>query len=186
MLTLHHFSGFGFIEYETSSGAADAISSMNLFDLGGQFLRVGAVSTCRNILFTLHHQSLYSLFITKENLTISISQCKHRVFSNIRKNVMILNLRKKLKSISDNVNYEWLIGILMSNYCICTLKACTPPDVVDAPLVPSSMPTAAAVAAAAVTAKITAMDAVGPPGSGSNAPPGEGMLAGILAYAYYI
>lgn len=80
--------GFGFLEYETSNGAVDAISSMNLFDLGGQFLRVGA--------------------------------------------------------------------------------ACTPPDVSDAPLVPSSMPTAAAVAAAAVTAKITAMDCVGP----AQPPPG--------------
>ncbi len=33
--------GFCFIEYETSQAAQDAISSMNLFDLGGQYLRVG-------------------------------------------------------------------------------------------------------------------------------------------------
>ena len=35
--------GWGFINYETHQAAADAIASMNLFDLGGQFLRVGRV-----------------------------------------------------------------------------------------------------------------------------------------------
>ena len=33
--------GYCFIEYGTSQAATDAISSMNLFDLGGQYLRVG-------------------------------------------------------------------------------------------------------------------------------------------------
>ena len=33
--------GYCFIEYATSQAATDAISSMNLFDLGGQYLRVG-------------------------------------------------------------------------------------------------------------------------------------------------
>ena len=33
--------GYCFIEYATSQGATDSISSMNLFDLGGQYLRVG-------------------------------------------------------------------------------------------------------------------------------------------------
>jgi len=37
--------GFGFIEYETQQAAVDAISSMNLFDLGGQYLRVGKAIT---------------------------------------------------------------------------------------------------------------------------------------------
>lgn len=36
--------GWGFIDYDSAKGAADAITSMNLFDLGGQFLRVGRVS----------------------------------------------------------------------------------------------------------------------------------------------
>ncbi|XP_074640317.1 poly(U)-binding-splicing factor PUF60-like [Tubulanus polymorphus] len=79
--------GYGFIEYGSSQSAQDAVSSMNLFDLGGQFLRVG--------------------------------------------------------------------------------KCITPPNAGQAPSGPGSMPTAAAVAAAAVTAKITAMDLTnipGPPG----------------------
>lgn len=37
--------GWGFINYETHQAAADAIASMNLFDLGGQFLRVGRALT---------------------------------------------------------------------------------------------------------------------------------------------
>ena len=35
--------GWGYIEYDNHKSAADAIASMNLFDLGGQFLRVGRV-----------------------------------------------------------------------------------------------------------------------------------------------
>jgi len=37
--------GFGFIEYDTNQAAQDAINSMNLFDLGGQLLRVGKAVT---------------------------------------------------------------------------------------------------------------------------------------------
>nr|CAB3265312.1 poly(U)-binding-splicing factor PUF60-like [Phallusia mammillata] len=33
--------GYGFIEYDTLQSSNDAVSSMNLFDLGGQYLRVG-------------------------------------------------------------------------------------------------------------------------------------------------
>lgn len=32
--------GYGFIEYETAQAANEAIASMNLFDLGGQYLRL--------------------------------------------------------------------------------------------------------------------------------------------------
>ena len=39
-----YFRGYGFIEYDSSQAASDAVSSMNLFDLGGQYLRVGRVS----------------------------------------------------------------------------------------------------------------------------------------------
>lgn len=78
--SLHTHKGYGFIEYATKVGADEAIASMNLFDLGGQLLRVG--------------------------------------------------------------------------------RSITPPNALMGPSVNSSMPTAAAVAAAAATAKIQAMDAV--------------------------
>ncbi|XP_026478113.1 poly(U)-binding-splicing factor half pint-like isoform X2 [Ctenocephalides felis] len=76
----HRHKGYGFIEYATLQAAIEAISSMNMFDLGGQFLRVG--------------------------------------------------------------------------------RAITPPNALMGPTTGSMMPTAAAVAAAAATAKIQAMDAV--------------------------
>jgi poly(U)-binding-splicing factor PUF60 len=37
--------GFGFIEYDNMKSTQDAISAMNLFDLGGQLLRVGRACT---------------------------------------------------------------------------------------------------------------------------------------------
>jgi hypothetical protein len=40
--------GYGFIEYENSQSAAESIASMNLFDLGGQYLRVGKAITPPN------------------------------------------------------------------------------------------------------------------------------------------
>lgn len=80
--------GYGYIEYETAQGAHDAVSAMNLFDLGGQYLRVG--------------------------------------------------------------------------------KAVTPPNAAQVPTMQSTLPTAAAIAAAAVTAQITALEAV----NKSIAPPG--------------
>ena len=42
--------GYGFIDYETDQAASDAIASMNLFDLGGQYLRVGRSITPPNCL----------------------------------------------------------------------------------------------------------------------------------------
>ena len=40
-----YFREYGFIEYDSSQAAQDAVASMNLFDLGGQYLRVGKVIT---------------------------------------------------------------------------------------------------------------------------------------------
>ncbi|KAK6635686.1 hypothetical protein RUM44_000940 [Polyplax serrata] len=42
--------GYGFIEYDTLQSALEAIGSMNLFDLGGQYLRVGRAITPPNAL----------------------------------------------------------------------------------------------------------------------------------------
>ncbi|KAI3374823.1 hypothetical protein L3Q82_021037 [Scortum barcoo] len=43
--TTGRHKGYGFIEYEKSQSSQDAVASMNLFDLGGQFLRVGKAVT---------------------------------------------------------------------------------------------------------------------------------------------
>ncbi|KAG5894061.1 hypothetical protein JTB14_003923 [Gonioctena quinquepunctata] len=46
----HKHKGYGFIEYESAQAANEAIASMNLFDLGGQYLRVGRAITPPNAL----------------------------------------------------------------------------------------------------------------------------------------
>lgn len=46
----HKHKGYGFIEYATLAAALEAIASMNLFDLGGQYLRVGRAITPPNAL----------------------------------------------------------------------------------------------------------------------------------------
>ncbi|CAK1541963.1 unnamed protein product [Leptosia nina] len=46
----HKHKGYGFIEYASLAGALEAIASMNLFDLGGQYLRVGRAITPPNAL----------------------------------------------------------------------------------------------------------------------------------------
>ncbi|XP_039282562.1 poly(U)-binding-splicing factor half pint isoform X2 [Nilaparvata lugens] len=48
----HRHKGYGFIEYETRQASQEAIASMNLFDLGGQYLRVGRAITPPNALHT--------------------------------------------------------------------------------------------------------------------------------------
>lgn len=42
--------GYGFIDYDSDQAVTDAIAAMNLFDLGGQFLRVGRAITPPNCL----------------------------------------------------------------------------------------------------------------------------------------
>jgi len=37
--------GYAFVEYDNAHSANEAVANMNLFDLGGQYLRVGKV--CR-------------------------------------------------------------------------------------------------------------------------------------------
>ena len=39
------YRGYAFIEFETKDAADAATHGMNLFDLGGQYLRVGRVCT---------------------------------------------------------------------------------------------------------------------------------------------
>uniref|UniRef100_A0A3P9MXN4 AFG3-like AAA ATPase 2 n=1 Tax=Poecilia reticulata TaxID=8081 RepID=A0A3P9MXN4_POERE len=43
--TTGRHKGYGFIEYDKAQSALDAVASMNLFDLGGQYLRVGKAVT---------------------------------------------------------------------------------------------------------------------------------------------
>ena len=51
-LSVHSlFRGYGFIEYDSAQSVTDAVTSMNLFDLGGQYLRVGKVGQYIKLIF---------------------------------------------------------------------------------------------------------------------------------------
>ena len=56
--------GYGFIEYDTTQSAHDAIASMNMFDLGGQHLRVGRAITPPNssVVYVFHYFKNLSKF----------------------------------------------------------------------------------------------------------------------------
>ena len=56
--------GWGFINYASHKSAQDAITSMNLFDLGGQFLRIRGVSVSFDISFYL-------------SILFPLSPCRH-------------------------------------------------------------------------------------------------------------
>lgn len=113
--TPNRHKGFAFIEYETQQASQEAIASMNLFDLGGQYLRVGRAITPPNALQarppvrspSFRTVSAVSLIVLFLKIQIFLSLC--------------------LQNPTQGANL---------------------------------MPTAAAVAAAAATAKIQAMDAV--------------------------
>ena len=59
--------GYGFIEYSTQQSANDAIVAMNLFDLGGQYIRVGRV--CFTYLFCFLITFDQILILTHRNLS---------------------------------------------------------------------------------------------------------------------
>lgn len=62
--TPNRHRGYGFIEYEGRQAAIEAISSMNLFDLGGQYLRVGRAITPPNALHVcFKNKNLVIIFI---------------------------------------------------------------------------------------------------------------------------
>lgn len=69
--------GYGYLEYDNTQSAADAVASMNLFDLGGQYLRVGRAITPPQALTYIVPTSVqvcdYSLF----RLLLSLRENRH-------------------------------------------------------------------------------------------------------------
>lgn len=65
--------GYGFIEYDTLQSALEAIGSMNLFDLGGQYLRVGRAITPPNALAVSINQVV--LYPCSVPVTVKCKSC---------------------------------------------------------------------------------------------------------------
>ncbi|XP_077499609.1 poly(U)-binding-splicing factor hfp isoform X14 [Amblyomma americanum] len=80
---------YGFIEYETNVGANEAIASMNLFDLGGQYLRVGRAITPPN---ALTPPSAQSVMPTAAAVAAAAATAKIQAMDAVANNALALGL----------------------------------------------------------------------------------------------
>ncbi|KAF5277353.1 hypothetical protein FQA39_LY06166 [Lamprigera yunnana] len=88
----HKHKGYGFIEYETCQAANEAIASMNLFDLGGQYLRVGRAITPPNAL--MGPSSGSSLMPTAAAVAAAAATAKIQAMDAVASNAVALGLSK--------------------------------------------------------------------------------------------
>lgn len=88
----HKHKGYGFIEYETPQSANEAIASMNLFDLGGQFLRVGRAITPPNAL--MGPSSGSSVMPTAAAVAAAAATAKIQAMDAVASNAVALGLSK--------------------------------------------------------------------------------------------
>ncbi|XP_048517295.1 poly(U)-binding-splicing factor half pint isoform X3 [Dendroctonus ponderosae] len=84
--------GYGFIEYETAQAANEAIASMNLFDLGGQYLRVGRAITPPNAL--LGPSTGSNVLPTAAAVAAAAATAKIQAMDAVASNVAALGLSK--------------------------------------------------------------------------------------------
>ncbi|XP_021935773.1 poly(U)-binding-splicing factor half pint isoform X2 [Zootermopsis nevadensis] len=89
--------GYGFIEYETQQAALEAIASMNLFDLGGQYLRVGRAITPPNALQVRQPKgpaSAASMMPTAAAVAAAAATAKIQAMDAVASNAVALGLSK--------------------------------------------------------------------------------------------
>ncbi|XP_069677783.1 poly(U)-binding-splicing factor half pint isoform X7 [Periplaneta americana] len=89
--------GYGFIEYETQQAALEAIASMNLFDLGGQYLRVGRAITPPNALQVRQPKgpaSASSMMPTAAAVAAAAATAKIQAMDAVASNAVALGLSK--------------------------------------------------------------------------------------------
>ncbi|XP_063988442.1 poly(U)-binding-splicing factor half pint isoform X2 [Diachasmimorpha longicaudata] len=128
----HRHKGYGFIEYETMQSALEAISSMNLFDLGGQYLRVGRAITPPNALMGPPTGS--SMMPTAAAVAAAAATAKIQAMDAVASNAVALGLTKLGASASPILNTT-LPGIVRPTVTSTTVMA--PPTVATvAPIIP--------------------------------------------------
>ncbi|XP_031778210.1 poly(U)-binding-splicing factor half pint isoform X5 [Nasonia vitripennis] len=88
----HRHKGYGFIEYESMQSALEAIASMNLFDLGGQYLRVGRAITPPNAL--MGPPSGTSMMPTAAAVAAAAATAKIQAMDAVASNAVALGLSK--------------------------------------------------------------------------------------------
>ncbi|XP_015116289.1 poly(U)-binding-splicing factor half pint isoform X3 [Diachasma alloeum] len=128
----HRHKGYGFIEYETMQSALEAISSMNLFDLGGQYLRVGRAITPPNAL--MGPPSGSSMMPTAAAVAAAAATAKIQAMDAVASNAVALGLTK-LGANAPPILNTTLPGIVRPTVTPTTAMA--PPTVATvAPIIP--------------------------------------------------
>ncbi|XP_026672507.1 poly(U)-binding-splicing factor half pint isoform X2 [Ceratina calcarata] len=128
----HRHKGYGFIEYETMQAALEAIASMNLFDLGGQYLRVGRAITPPNAL--MGPPSGTSMMPTAAAVAAAAATAKIQAMDAVASNAVALGLTK-LGAAAPPILNQALPGIVRPTIAPATIMA--PPTIATAaPVIP--------------------------------------------------
>ncbi|KAH0948992.1 hypothetical protein HN011_006861 [Eciton burchellii] len=128
----HRHKGYGFIEYETMQAALEAIASMNLFDLGGQYLRVGRAITPPNAL--MGPPSGTSMMPTAAAVAAAAATAKIQAMDAVASNAVALGLTK-LGAAAPPILNQALPGVVRPTITPATIMA--PPTVATvAPVIP--------------------------------------------------
>ncbi|XP_011882393.1 PREDICTED: poly(U)-binding-splicing factor half pint isoform X3 [Vollenhovia emeryi] len=128
----HRHKGYGFIEYETMQAALEAIASMNLFDLGGQYLRVGRAITPPNAL--MGPPSGTSMMPTAAAVAAAAATAKIQAMDAVASNAVALGLTK-LGATAPPILNQTLPGVVRPTIAPTTIMA--PPTVATvAPVIP--------------------------------------------------
>ncbi|XP_011860976.1 PREDICTED: poly(U)-binding-splicing factor half pint-like, partial [Vollenhovia emeryi] len=128
----HRHKGYGFIEYETMQAALEAIASMNLFDLGGQYLRVGRAITPPNAL--MGPPSGTSTMPTAAAVAAAAATAKIQAMDAVASNAVALGLTK-LGAAAPPILNQTLPGVVRPTIAPTPIMA--PPTVATvAPVIP--------------------------------------------------
>ncbi|XP_011647274.1 poly(U)-binding-splicing factor half pint isoform X2 [Pogonomyrmex barbatus] len=127
----HRHKGYGFIEYETMQAALEAIASMNLFDLGGQYLRVGRAITPPNAL--MGPPSGTSMMPTAAAVAAAAATAKIQAMDAVASNAVALGLTK-LGAAAPPILNQTLPGVVRPTIAPATIMA--PPVATVAPVIP--------------------------------------------------
>ncbi|XP_072937918.1 poly(U)-binding-splicing factor half pint isoform X2 [Epargyreus clarus] len=151
----HKHKGYGFIEYATLAAALEAIASMNLFDLGGQYLRVGRAITPPNALAGPPHASAMP---TAAAVAAAAATAKIQAMDAVASNAVALGLTTlNALGVPPQAALPTLAAALPT-----TLAAALPAALPALPALPAALPALSALPAALPALPLPAV--IPPPG----------------------
>ncbi|XP_067133982.1 poly(U)-binding-splicing factor PUF60 isoform X2 [Centruroides vittatus] len=156
--------GYGFIEYETAQAAQDAISSMNLFDLGGQYLRVGRTITPPNALQT---PTTSSTMPTAAAVAAAAATAKIQAMDAVASNALVLGLGAPPAAVASPPHTGLSPVIPPPGLAIPTIG---PPGLVNPPILPQPVLAANAPGIITGVTPVRPPVAIPPPGVVTNLP----------------